>query len=109
MPVAGRDGDLIQKVAHPAMHRPRHVVLFDWESGVEPSEKDHLTEKFGILGEVTAKMHRHSAQWTRPAGFERLTWDFDTSLGDDAALGLVARRHGTRRGEGDALRRDRRR
>ena len=81
VPVVGRDGALIQHVPHPAMHRPRHVVLFDWESGVEPTEKDRLTEKFGILGEVTAKMHRHAHQWTRPAGFERLTWDFDTSLG----------------------------
>lgn len=81
-PVPGRDGKLIQKVGHPAMPRPRHVVLFDWESGIEPSEKDHLTEKFAILGEVTARMHRHSQGWARPATFERLTWDFDTSLGD---------------------------
>jgi Ser/Thr protein kinase RdoA (MazF antagonist) len=80
-PVPGRDGDLVQKVGHPAMARPRHVVLFDWESGVEPTEKDHLVEKFGILGEVTAKMHRHSERWARPAGFERHRWDFDTSLG----------------------------
>lgn len=81
VPVAGRDGDLIQRVGHPAMPGPRHVVLFDWESGAEPSEKDHLTDKFGILGEVTARMHRHSERWVRPAGFERHTWDFDTSLG----------------------------
>jgi Ser/Thr protein kinase RdoA (MazF antagonist) len=81
VPVAGRDGDLIQKVGHPAMPGPRHVVLFDWESGAEPSEKDHLSDKFGILGEVTAKMHRHSERWVRPARFERHTWDFDTSLG----------------------------
>ncbi len=81
VPVPGRDGDLIQKVGHPSMPGPRHVVLFDWESGAEPSEKDHLTDKFGILGEVTARMHRHSERWGRPAGFERHTWDFDTSLG----------------------------
>jgi Ser/Thr protein kinase RdoA (MazF antagonist) len=81
VPVPGRDGDLIQKVGHPAMPRPRHVVLFEWETGAEPSERDHLTDKFGLLGEVTAKMHRHSQQWTRPAGFERHTWDFETSLG----------------------------
>jgi Ser/Thr protein kinase RdoA (MazF antagonist) len=80
-PVAGRDGAQIQHVPHSTMRRARHVVLFDWESGVEPSEKDRLTEKFNILGEVTAKMHRHSAQWTRPPGFERHTWVFDTSLG----------------------------
>lgn len=80
-PVAGRDGRLIQHVGHRAMARPRHVVLFDWESGAEPSEKDRLTEKFATLGEVTAKMHAHARGWTRPAGFERLTWDFETSLG----------------------------
>ena len=44
-------------------------------------EKDHLTDKFATLGEVTAKMHRHVRQWTRPPGFERFTWDFETSLG----------------------------
>jgi Ser/Thr protein kinase RdoA (MazF antagonist) len=81
VPVAGVDGALIQHVGHPAMERPRRVVLFKWESGGEPSEKDHLTEKFAILGEVTARMHRHARAWQRPPGFERLTWDFDTSLG----------------------------
>jgi len=80
-PVRGRDGALIQHVGHAAMRRPRHVVLFDWEDGAEPSEKDGLTEKFGTLGEVTAWMHRHARGWTPPAGFERLTWDFETSLG----------------------------
>ncbi len=80
-PVPGRDGSLIQHVGHPAMARPRPLVLFDWESGAEPSEKDHLTEKFATLGAVTAKMHGHARGWTRPAGFERLTWDFETSLG----------------------------
>ena len=91
------------------MHRPRHVVLFDWESGVEPSEKDHLTEKFEILGEVTAQHAPAFAAAGRDRpDFERLTWDFDTSLGDAPALGLVARRHGARPGEGGALRPHRR-
>jgi Ser/Thr protein kinase RdoA (MazF antagonist) len=82
VPVPGRDGGLIQEAAHPAMHRPRNVVLFKWESGVEPSEKDHLVEKFEVLGEVTARMHLHSQRWTRPQNFERHIWDFDTSVGD---------------------------
>lgn len=82
VPVPGRDGQLIQAVGHPAMPRPRNVVLFEWESGDEPSETDHLTDKFKILGEVTAKMHRHSQSWQRPARFERLTWDFSTGLGE---------------------------
>lgn len=82
VPLPGRDGQLIQQAGHPAMRRPRNVVLFQWETGEEPSEKDRLLEKFEVLGAVTARMHRHSRGWARPAGFERLTWDFDTSLGD---------------------------
>jgi Ser/Thr protein kinase RdoA (MazF antagonist) len=82
IPVSGKDGDLIQSLGHPAMPRPRNVVLFKWEEGKEPSEKDHLTDKFKILGEVTAKMHLHSQAWQRPKNFERHIWDFSTSLGD---------------------------
>jgi len=82
VPVPGRDGQLIQQASHPAMRAPRNVVLFEWEAGEEPSEKDRLIEKFEVLGGVTARMHLHSQGWVRPAGFERLTWDFDTSLGE---------------------------
>lgn len=82
VPVPGRNGELLQEAGHPAMARPRNVVLFRWESGVEPSEKDHLFEKFEVLGETTARMHLHSQRWRRPEKFERHVWDFDTSVGD---------------------------
>jgi Ser/Thr protein kinase RdoA (MazF antagonist) len=81
VPVPGRDGGLIQEGVHPAMPRPRNVVLFKWENGVEPSEKERLFEKFEVLGEVTARMHLHSQRWKRPKNFERHVWDFSTSLG----------------------------
>jgi Ser/Thr protein kinase RdoA (MazF antagonist) len=82
VPQGGRNGELIQSVGHPSLPRPRNVVMFAWESGVEPSEKDRLHEKFDLLGEVAARMHLHSLAWKRPPSFERLTWDFRTSLGD---------------------------
>lgn len=82
VPVTGRDGELIQTASHPVMPRPRNVVLFKWETGAEPSEKDRLFEKFEVLGETTARMHLHSQRWNRPQGFERHIWDFDTSVGD---------------------------
>jgi Ser/Thr protein kinase RdoA (MazF antagonist) len=105
IPVPGLDGEQIQRVGHPAMAAPRHVVLFAWERGREPSPWDRLVEKFAVLGEVAAKMHRHSEGWRRPRGFERHTWDFETSLGarphwgrwadgigiDGATAGLFAR------------------
>jgi Ser/Thr protein kinase RdoA (MazF antagonist) len=84
VPLKGRNGELIQSVAHKRMARPRNVVLFEWEKGVEPGIGEDLTEPFEILGEVTARMHRHVQTWQRPQGFERLTWDFETSLGEQS-------------------------
>lgn len=81
--VPGRDGELIQEVAHPQLDRPRHVVLFQWEAGTEPGIADDLDEAMDILGQTAARMHIHARQWARPAGFTRLTWNFETALGED--------------------------
>ncbi len=82
-PVAGRDGRLIQTLDHPALGS-RSIVLFDWEAGVEPGIDDDLEGPFEALGAVTARMHAHARSWPRPSGFERLTWDLETSLGEAA-------------------------
>lgn len=83
-PVPGRDGALIQTLAHPALGAARNMVLFEWESGAEPTIGDDLAGTFETLGAVTARMHAHARAWARPPGFERLTWDFATSLGEAA-------------------------
>jgi Ser/Thr protein kinase RdoA (MazF antagonist) len=62
---------------------PRFVVLSHWESGTEPNMAQNLLRPFEILGEQTARMHKHSRHWQRPEYFTRLTWDFETSLGDE--------------------------
>lgn len=81
--IAGKDGEIIQTISHPDFSVPRHVVLFEWETGTEPDEEqDDLRGPFEVLGERTAQMHLHVRNWKRPGWFERLTWDFDTSLGD---------------------------
>ena len=81
VPIAGRDGEPIQAVADARLPRPRYCVLFEWIDGVEPDEDGDLLGPFEQLGEVTARTHRHSRGWTRPANFERLVWDFETTLG----------------------------
>lgn len=81
-PVKGRDGEIIQQVAHARMARPRNVVVFDWETGAEPGIGEDLSGPFEVLGEVTARMHLHTRQWKRPEWFSRFTWDFETSLGE---------------------------
>jgi Ser/Thr protein kinase RdoA (MazF antagonist) len=71
-PIAGRDGEFIQVV------QQRHVVLFEWERGREPS----IGEDLAALGEAAARMHLHVMQWQRPAWFTRHTWNFETALGE---------------------------
>lgn len=79
VPLKGRNGDVIQSIE--ARGRPpRHAVLFDWETGAEPSETE-LLGPFEVLGAATARMHLHARAWTRPRDFERLTWDFDGAFG----------------------------
>ncbi len=81
-PIAAADGELIQLVSSEAVPKPRHVVLFAWEEGEEPDEEEQdLRRPFEVLGEITARMHTHIRHWRRPAGFERFTWDFETTLG----------------------------
>jgi Ser/Thr protein kinase RdoA (MazF antagonist) len=82
-PVKGIDGEFIQIVGHAELKHSRFVVLSEWESGAEPNIAQDLLKPFEILGEQTARMHKHSRHWKRPDYFTRLTWDFETSLGED--------------------------
>ena len=81
-PVKGRNGEIIQTISHPQLPHTRHVVLSEWEGGIEPGIGQDLIKPFEVLGELTARMHHHARQWKRPANFERFTWNFETSLGD---------------------------
>jgi Ser/Thr protein kinase RdoA (MazF antagonist) len=83
-PVRGRDGEIIQIIGHARMKNPRHIVLSEWETGAEPGIGENLVQPFEVLGEVTARMHRHTRQWPRPGWFTRPTWNFATALGETA-------------------------
>ena len=86
VPVVGRDGEWVQSVGNKAGEL-RNVVLFAWEKGSHPAISMDLRACFRSLGAIAAKMHAHSSQWQRPPGFERFTWDFETSLGEFARWG----------------------
>jgi len=82
----GLDGELIQWVELPGLE-PRHVVLFDWIEGREPSPDQDLNASFVRLGAITAQLHRHSRNWLRPAWFKRMRWNHATMLGENAHWG----------------------
>jgi Ser/Thr protein kinase RdoA (MazF antagonist) len=79
--VSGPDGERVCQVQTSELGE-RNVVLFEWLSGdmPEPEGRD-LVSGFRTLGAVSARMHGHARAWQRPAGFERFSWEYDTTLG----------------------------
>ena len=69
----------------------RHCVRFEFLPGTEPGgsgDDPALTSThFVELGEVTARMHRHAREWSRPAWFTRFHWDYPAAFGDQARWG----------------------
>ncbi len=88
-PISGADGALLQ--AAPVNIDPavpaQFMVLFEFETGHEPSEHDDLQHSFEELGRLAAKAHQHVQSWTPPDGFERLEWTENTILDPDGLWG----------------------
>jgi Ser/Thr protein kinase RdoA (MazF antagonist) len=83
--IPAEDGALLCSFADGDMRR--HVVAFEHMSGKEPDPSDDLVKWYGRLGEINARLHRHSRDWTRPSSFVRKVWNFDTIIGKDAYWG----------------------
>jgi Ser/Thr protein kinase RdoA (MazF antagonist) len=66
----------------------RHCVRFEFLPGAEPGGEPALTAAhFAELGEITARMHRHAREWSRPAWFTRFHWDYAAAFGHQARWG----------------------
>jgi Ser/Thr protein kinase RdoA (MazF antagonist) len=69
----------------------RHCVRFEFLPGTEPGgsgDDPALTAAhFAELGEVTARMHRHAREWSRPDWFTRFHWDYAAAFGQQARWG----------------------
>ncbi len=85
-PIPGVDGKSIQTVDGYGLPRQRFAVRFAWVEG-EPPDESRLIEPFIQLGMVTARTHVHSKIWCLPANFERLRWDYETTLGGEPNWG----------------------
>jgi Ser/Thr protein kinase RdoA (MazF antagonist) len=86
-PVPGSDGELVQTLRSPSGRAPRHAVAFDRLPGEEPQAGADTPRWFERLGELTAKLHRHSKSWILPAGFRRKRWDVAAMVGANAYWG----------------------
>jgi Ser/Thr protein kinase RdoA (MazF antagonist) len=80
-----RDGRKVVTVHHDGADR--HVVHFEMVPGAEPDEKLLTATDFHTLGCITAGLHDHARDWTRPSGFDRFSWDWQNCLGDSPRWG----------------------
>ena len=66
-------------------------MRFEFLPGTEPggsADDPALTgAHFAELGEITARMHRHAREWSRPAWFTRFHWDYAAAFGHQARWG----------------------
>jgi Ser/Thr protein kinase RdoA (MazF antagonist) len=86
----------------------RYVVHFAMVTGTEPDEQTLTVEDFHTLGCLTATLHDHSTRWFRPKGFDRFSWDWEHSLGDQPRWGRWQDATGVGAAEADVLDRARR-
>ncbi len=79
-PLPRKDGSFIGSMH--AAGDVRHVVAFTFMSGEEPAQgSEGLVAGFRQLGAISARLHRHTQGWKRPATFRRKTWNYETMLG----------------------------
>jgi Ser/Thr protein kinase RdoA (MazF antagonist) len=86
-PIAGRNGELVQRASFDGPDDPRYMVLFRFEAGAEPEVDDDLSPVFVQLGALAAQCHAHVERWTPPAPFERQIWTAAAILDPEAIWG----------------------
>ena len=84
--MAARDGSTVQTIFAAGLDKPRHVTVYSFLPGTEPSADD-LVPGFERLGEISARMHLHAKSWEPDHGFKRHSWTPDVILDDELNWG----------------------
>ncbi|MEM6406854.1 MAG: phosphotransferase [Pseudomonadota bacterium] len=85
--IPGQDGNLVMQANCPKLPGVHNMVMFEFIEGPTPDLDAELGTSFEVLGGLAARCHDHALHWTRPATFERLTWDAETVFGDKSTWG----------------------
>ncbi|MFM2475717.1 phosphotransferase enzyme family protein [Celerinatantimonas sp. MCCC 1A17872] len=83
--IANKEGERVQTLTLDSGEQ-RYAVMFGWIEGDMPTTEVDPKAFFG-LGAITAKLHQHAKSWQRPASFERIIWNHQTMVTDDAHWG----------------------
>lgn len=87
VPIAGRNGELVQEARTHGLPGARFLVMFEFDPGRHPDESENLTGLFTRLGAIAARTHLHSISWQKPEPLERLVWDIEEIFGPNANWG----------------------
>ncbi|BBG29401.1 phosphotransferase enzyme family protein [Zymobacter palmae] len=79
------EGERVQTLSLPGGEQ-RHAVIFHWVAGEMPTHGID-PRAFEPLGQITARLHRHSQCWQKPAGFTRIRWDHASMIGAEGHWG----------------------
>lgn len=103
-PLRGRDGAWVQQIDPNDGAGPRHAVLFEFETGIEPDE-NHAgpPDLFFVLGQLAALCHEHVRRWQMPDGFVRPSWTVENMLTKNALWGNWRDAPNVRRAEREVL------
>ena len=88
-PVAGVDGDPLQRARSDGLPEDRFCALFRWIEGRPAIEEKDGLAIFAKLGELCGRLHEHVRRWQPPPGFERRAWDLEAMIGERPVLGRV--------------------
>lgn len=82
-------GEEVSVIKHPYAPKYYNCVLFTFIEGHEPTAENvtGLIDKFELLGEITATLHKNVKAWEKSAALNRFTWDYETLIGENARLG----------------------
>ena len=88
-------GELFVTVSQEAVPQPRQCDLLRWVEGTiigdveagQVASAEVVRSSHYLAGRLAARIHDHGEHWSRPAGFTRLSMDFDGLIGSRAYLG----------------------
>jgi Ser/Thr protein kinase RdoA (MazF antagonist) len=92
--VPARSGDLFVKHSGEGLPGELQIDMFQWIDGTQlgtvedgVSSADDVSQTFGAIGELAARVHNQASGWTLPTGFTRHAWDAEGLAGDNPFWG----------------------
>ena len=92
--IPATNGELFTLVQVPEVPEPRQVDVFAWVDGnqlgsVEGGLGDtaSVVDTYRTIGQLAARLHNQSSDWSPPDGFTRHAWDVGGLVGDEPFWG----------------------